>query len=46
MIVRRKNVYGDGTIEYEEYEIEEEDTEATESDYIEALNDLGVEVDA
>ena len=49
MIVRRKNIYGDGTIEYEEYEIDEsevDDTEATESDYIDALQDLGVDVDA
>lgn len=49
MIVRRKNVYGDGTIEYEEYEIDEseaEDTDATEFDYITALQDLGVTLDA
>lgn len=48
MIVRRKNIYGDGTIEYEEYEIDEsdeDDTDATESDYLTALQDLGVDVE-
>ena len=50
MIIRCKNVYGDGTVEYKEYEVEEpqeeQDDEATESDYIDALQDLGVDVDA
>ena len=48
MIVHCKNTLGDGTVLYVDYEVEEpseaDDTEATESDYIDALNDLGVEV--
>lgn len=47
MIVRCKNTYGDGTVEYVDYEVEdyvpeEPDTDAEESDYIEALESLGV----
>lgn len=44
MIIHCKNTYGDGTVLYVDYEIEEptEDTEATEADYMDALNTLGV----
>lgn len=48
MIVHCKNTLGDGTVLYVDYEVDdtpvEDDEEATESDYIEALQDLGVEV--
>ena len=50
MIIHCKNTLGDGTVLYVDYEVEEptpidDDTEATESDYIEALQDLGVDVE-
>lgn len=49
MIIRCKNTYGDGTVEYVEYEVddyvpEEPDEDAEESDYIEALEELGVDL--
>ena len=45
MIIHCKNTYGDGTVLYVDYEIEEptEDTDATEADYMNALNTLGVD---
>lgn len=47
MIIHCKNTLGDGTVLYVDYEVEEpsevDDTEATESDYIDALNTLGVD---
>ena len=49
MIIHCKNTLGDGTVQYVDYEVDdtpiEDDTEATESDYITALQDLGVEVE-
>lgn len=45
MIVRCKNTYGDGRVEYVEYEVAApgtEDEDATEADYIAALAELGV----
>lgn len=49
MIVHCKNTLGDGTVLYVDYEVDdtpiEDDAEATESDYIDALNDLGVEIE-
>ena len=45
MIVRCKNTYGDGHIEYVEYDVADpipEDGDATEADYIAALAELGV----
>ena len=48
MIIHCKNTLGDGTVQYVDYEVDdyvpEDDTEATETDYIEALKDLGVDV--
>lgn len=48
MIIHCKNTLGDGTVQYVDYEVDdtpsEDDTEATESDYIDALQDLGVDV--
>ena len=49
MVIRCKNTYGDGTVEYVEYEVEdyvpeEPDEDAEESDYIEALEELGVDL--
>lgn len=52
MIIKSKITYADGTEKAIEFEIDDvaedmnTDTDATESDYIEALQDLGVEVDA
>ena len=44
MIIHCKNTLGDGTVLYVDYEAEEPtETEATESDYIDALNTLGVD---
>lgn len=50
MIVRCKNTYGDGTVEYVEYEVEDpveidDSGEATIEDYESALSELGVDVD-
>ena len=45
MIVRCKNTYGDGQVEYVEYEVADpvlEDVEATTVDYEAALAELGV----
>lgn len=45
MIIRCKNTYGDGRVEYVEYEVAEpapEDEDATVTDYIAALAELGV----
>ena len=44
MIIHCKNTLGDGTVLYVDYEVEEstEYIDATESDYIDALNTLGV----
>ena len=45
MTVRCKNTYGDGSVDYVEYEVAElvpEDEDATEADYLAALNELGV----
>lgn len=45
MIIRCKNTYGDGRVEYVEYEVSDivsEDEDATEADYIAALAELGV----
>ena len=48
MIVHCKNTLGDGTILYVDYEVEdtiiEDDIEATESDYIDALKDVGIDI--
>ncbi len=47
MIIHCKNTYGDGTAEYIDYDVldpEPEDEEAEVSDYVEALQDLGVDV--
>lgn len=44
-IVRCKNTYGDGRVEYVEYEVADltpEDEDATEVDYKAALAELGV----
>lgn len=49
MIIHCKNTLGNGTVLYVDYEVEEPsevDDEATESDYIDALQDLGVDVNA
>lgn len=46
MIVRCKNTYGDGHVEYVEYEVADpvpEDDDATEADYLNALAELGVQ---
>lgn len=49
MIIHCKNTLGDGTVLYVDYDVEEpsevDDTDATESDYITALQDLGVEIE-
>ena len=45
MIVRCKNTYGDGRVEYVEYKVAAlvtEDEDATDADYIAALAELGV----
>ena len=45
MIVRCKNTYGDGRVEYVDYEVADpvpEDVDATEADYLAALAELGV----
>lgn len=46
MIVRCKNTYGDGTVEYVDYEVEvyteTDNEEASASDYEEALGRFGV----
>lgn len=47
--VRCKNTYGDGTVEYKEYEVadvvpEEETEEITLEDALEKLRELGVDV--
>ena len=46
MTVRCKNTYGDGRVEYVEYEVAElvpeDDEEATSEDYKAALAELGV----
>ena len=45
MTVRCRNTYGDGRVEYVDYEVTEpvpEDENATEADYIAALAELGV----
>lgn len=46
MIIHCKNTYGDGTIKYVDYEVDDivpESEEAESIDYINALNDLGVD---
>ena len=49
MIIHCKNTLGDGTVQYVDYEVDDtpidDDTDATESDYIEALNELGVDME-
>ena len=48
MIVHCKNILGDGTVLYVDYEVDdapiEDDTEATESDYIDALKEVGIDI--
>lgn len=48
MIIRCKNTLGDGTILYVDYEVEdvtiEDDVEATEFDYIDALKEVGIDI--
>lgn len=44
-VIRCKNTYGDGRVEYVEYEVADpapEDEDATEADYKAALAELGV----
>ena len=46
MIIHCKNTFGDGTVLYVDYDVEDptevDDTEANKSDYIDALSTLGV----
>ena len=48
MIVHCKNTLGDGTVIYVDYEVDdtpiEDDTDATESDYIDALKEIGIDI--